>query len=64
MYKDAGLLKAGPVWDFDWGTFIESKVNGWRINNALWYNALLKNQTFRKKIQDNWTLIIPAYFEP
>ena len=54
MYKDSGPLKAGPVWDFDWGTFSERKVYGWRINNALWYSALLKNQTFRKKIQDNW----------
>lgn len=55
MYKDAGLLKAGPVWDFDWGTFIERKVNGWEMDNALWYNVLLKNQTFRKNIQDDWT---------
>lgn len=55
MYNDTGLLKAGPVWDFDWGTFIEKNVNGWRINNALWYNALFKNQAFKKKLQDNWT---------
>ena len=55
MYKDTGLLKAGPVWDFDWGTFIERKVNGWKNDNALWYSALLNNQSFRKRIQDNWT---------
>lgn len=54
MYKDTGLLKAGPVWDFDWGTFTERKVNGWRINRALWYSALLRNQPFRKSVQDNW----------
>ena len=55
MYKDSRLLKAGPIWDFDWGTFIEKNVNGWIINNTLWYNALFKNQTFKKKLQDNWT---------
>ena len=54
MYKGTELLKAGPVWDFDWGTFIERKVNGWEISNALWYNALLKNQTFRQTILENW----------
>ena len=54
MHKDSGLLKAGPVWDFDWGTFIERKINEWSINKALWYNALFKNLSFRKKIQDNW----------
>ncbi len=55
MHKDFGPLKAGPVWDFDWCTFIERKVNGWRINKALWYDALFKNKNFREKIQDNWT---------
>lgn len=54
MYKDSGPLKAGPVWDFDWGTFIGSKADGWKINRGLWYNALLKKQIFRKKIHDNW----------
>ena len=54
MYKDSGLLKAGPVWDFDWGTYIEEKVNGWRINKALWFNGLLSNQTFIEKIQEEW----------
>ena len=54
MYKDLGPLKAGPVWDFDWGTFSERKVYGWRINKALWYSALLKDQTFRRKVRDNW----------
>ena len=54
MHKDFGPLKAGPVWDFDWCTFIERKVNGWRINKALWYDALFKNKNFREKIQDNW----------
>ena len=55
MYKDSGPLKAGPVWDFDWGTFTERKANGWRINRALWYKAMLSNQTFRKEIQTSWT---------
>lgn len=54
IYKDSGPLKAGPVWDFDWGTFTERKINGWRINRALWYKALLSNQTFRNIIRNNW----------
>jgi hypothetical protein len=54
MYKDSGLLKAGPVWDFDWGTFIENKLNGWRTNSGIWYSALFENQTFKEILRNNW----------
>ena len=29
-YKDRGdKLKAGPVWDFDWGTFVPGVRSNW-----------------------------------
>lgn len=54
MYKGYGALKAGPVWDFDWGTFIERKVNGWQISSALWFDKLLSNSSFKMIAQTRW----------
>lgn len=54
MYKGSGALKAGPVWDFDWGTFIERKVNGWQISSALWFDKLLSNSSFKMIAQTRW----------
>ena len=53
MYKDAGTLKAGPVWDFDWETFVDRK-KAWGIKNGVWYNALLKHNEFKKLLQNSW----------
>lgn len=54
FYKDiGGLLKAGPVWDFDLilGNSTAAKANGptgFRMYNTIWYNQLFKDPYFVK----------------
>lgn len=68
MYKDNGLLKAGPVWDFDWGTFKNQK-NGWRNSKNMWFDELLQHREFRQILKNSWNQYkedfthIPAYID-
>ena len=54
MNKDrGGKLKAGPVWDYDWETFIPN--NEGLINTSdMWYDALFQNETFVKRLKERW----------
>lgn len=53
MYKDrGGKLFAGPLWDFDYGTFRGSSV--WINKEAIYYDALFKNDTFVAKVKERW----------
>ncbi|MDE5877794.1 MAG: CotH kinase family protein [Muribaculaceae bacterium] len=70
MYKDrGGLLCAGPVWDFDWGTLRPKDEVDWYIDKAIWYGALLKLPRFRERTKERWAMIrsgleeIPAYID-
>ena len=51
FYKDrGGLVKFGPVWDFDWGVgnnMVSSNPNGWRAQNH-------KCSFFRQWADDPW----------
>ena len=54
MYKDReGKLKAGPCWDFDWGTFIPA--TSWWNTISVWYPYLFRDASFRKRVQEKWT---------
>lgn len=54
MYKEPnGILKAGPAWDFDWGTF-DSKHDTLIIANKFWFDALQKNKLFKKIVKEEW----------
>ena len=55
MYKGRnGKLFAGPVWDFDWGTFIPDCFS-YCINGAIWYNRLFDDPTFVNTVKKKWT---------
>jgi hypothetical protein len=55
MYKKrSGKLYAGPVWDFDWGTF-SSNHKDIIINNSLWYCYLFKYPEFKAAAKKRWT---------
>ncbi|MBR5176064.1 MAG: CotH kinase family protein [Bacteroidales bacterium] len=55
MYRDkGGKLKAGPVWDFDWGTFRGSEVKLFRIKNSIFYGYLFKDPSFVKRLKEKW----------
>ena len=61
MHKDrSGKLKAGPVWDFDWGTFIPG-VTGFRIKEAIWYGRLFKDPAFVTEVQQRWNVLKPKF---
>lgn len=55
MYKDrGGKLKAGPVWDFDWGTFVPD-LNAFCIKDAIWYNRLFQDPVFVALVKKKWS---------
>lgn len=62
MYKDRnGVLKAGPVWDFDWGTFV-NKPN-FCAKEALWYPQFFKDPIFVSKVKERWMKFKPLFDE-
>jgi hypothetical protein len=44
---------AGPVWDFDWGTFMPN-VTSFSIKSAIYYNALFKDPAFVARVKEKW----------
>lgn len=56
MYHDKdGKLKAGPVWDFDWGTFRSgSEVTHFRNKSSIFYSYLFKDPSFVKRLKEKW----------
>ncbi len=62
FHKDRlGKLKAGPVWDFDWATFIPSRTQSFQITNALYYGRLLDDPMFRYVVKNRWAVLKPAF---
>ena len=60
MHKDRlGKLVAGPVWDFDWGTFTPG--TGYTIKTAIYYGRLFSNPEFVELVKSRWALLKPAF---
>ena len=56
MYKDQlGKLFAGPVWDFDYSTFIP--YGNFVCKNAIYYNRLFSDPVFVSLVKDRWALL-------
>ena len=51
--RNHGKLVAGPVWDFDWGTF-DINRNGLTNWNVEIFKNLTKKKHFRKILFDRW----------
>lgn len=45
------LLKAGPVWDFDWASLSQT---GCTLTNTLYYDALFKSSAFKERLKEIW----------
>ena len=56
-----GLLKAGPVWDFDFGTF--RKRDSFCAADVLWYDRLFRDPVFVSKVKERWGLLKPRFEE-
>ncbi len=48
--KTNNILKAGPVWDFDWSAY--TRNTSFSLQNALYYDALFKTNEFSEKINE------------
>ena len=57
----SGVLKAGPVWDFDWGTFTQS--TDFCAKESLWYSQLFKDPVFVSKVKERWNIFKPSFEE-
>ena len=55
VYKDRlGKLKAGPVWDFDYGTFRPVKAQSYTIISAIYYDRLFSDPVFVAEVKSRW----------
>ena len=55
VYKDRlGKLQAGPVWDFDWETFIPSRSNSFMAKDFIYYNRLFQDPVFVEEVKRRW----------
>ena len=55
MHKDkGGKLTAGPVWDFDWETYMPT--TWWRIKDALYYDRLFQDESFKARVKERWNM--------
>lgn len=66
LHKDrGGKIVAGPVWDFDWGTFSynASPAAQWGlfIQWAWWYDRLFQDEGFRSTAAERWRVLKPAF---
>ena len=60
MHKDRnGVLKAGPVWDFDCGTYTPDI--GYTVNNALYYGRLFSDPAFVTIVKTRWAALKPQF---
>ena len=63
MYKEMNdVLRAGPVWDFDWGTFTPDRSAEFScMEGPLYYEQLFKDATFTTRLKERWSLLKPQF---
>lgn len=62
MYKDkGGKMFAGPVWDFDWGSFLPEME--YKVRNYLYYNRLFYDKEFCNMVKERWNRYKPGFLE-
>lgn len=58
MHKDkGGKLTMGPVWDFDWGTFMSNYSSDLIIDTKIYYGRLFQDPEFKKKVKERWAIL-------
>lgn len=68
LHKDrGGLLTAGPIWDFDWGTFgynaSPQAKDRLFMMGAIWYRRLFEDAAFKKLAKERWQALYPKFVE-
>mgnify|MGYP005812714197 CR=1 FL=1 len=61
MYKDRGndKLYGGPVWDFDYKSFMPGTSGTWVSKNAIWFSYLMKDPVFVAEFKKRWEELYP-----
>lgn len=63
MHKDQDTaegiakMKAGPVWDFDYNTFIPAYSQQFTIFTNVYYPRLFKDNAFRQLVKERWRAV-------
>lgn len=60
FYWRDGKMYAGPVWDFDWWTFVPGHYS-LDITNCIWFSGLLANSAFKTRLKERWTALKPSF---
>lgn len=66
IHKDrGGKLTAGPIWDFDWGTFsynASPQAKGKLfMTHAIWYRRLFEDSAFKALAKERWQELYPKF---
>ena len=63
MYKKReGKLCAGPIWDFDWYTFVHDTKDP-LITGSIWYGYLFGYEGFRSAVKERWAQTKEKYLD-
>lgn len=57
------VIKAGPVWDFDFNTFNRTTYTGFSNLKAIYYSALFKDPVYVEQVKLRWTLLYPKFLK-
>ncbi len=58
-----GRLHAGPVWDFDWGTFTPKSDYTRPLFSSLWYGSLMQDPVFVSRLKIKWNEELSRFLE-
>ena len=62
FHKDRdGLLTAGPVWDFDWETFVPYKASNLCNGEAIYFGRLFQDEAFVARVKERWEMFKPRF---
>ena len=55
-----GVMKAGPVWDFDWYTF-QPSTWGLGISKSIYFGQLFKDPDVISRLKEHWNAVKPEF---
>lgn len=62
IHKDIkGKLVAGPVWDFDWGTFLHRTYFSAKDQKGFYYPRLFQDKEFVALVKSRWETLKPEF---
>ena len=61
FYFRGGVMYAGPVWDFDWETFVLYNNEGLQIRYSIYFEQLLKDPQFVSLLKSRWASLKPSF---